>query len=414
MKAVFQIFILFSLFLSTACYQFRYQMVSFFIPKYEPEGEISQFVPEFSGKDKQRVQIHIRLAKIATGFEQPTDFHFVPNQPHLLVVLQQKGQLIALDLKANTRKKLLQLNVISKSEQGLLGLAFHPKFIKNGKFYLSTVIRTQEKDLSDVSEWQATKPLELMASQFKKKKTVIQLAQPFQNHNGGTLAFGPDRMLYIGFGDGGYANDPYSHGQNPKSLLGTLLRLDVEVSGKGKESYRIPNDNPYVNDIETRSEIWAMGFRNPWKFSFTPEGQIVVGDVGQNHWEEIDLVERGKNYGWAITEGRHCFKPKKECVTKGLSAPIYEYGREDGASVTGGFVYTGSYIPLLKQKYVFGDFVSGRIWAIDLPKDRISAVKEVKSLGKWPVLISSFGQDEQGEIYLSDYGTGSIAKIVRL
>lgn len=411
-NVVFSFFILLSFLSTTACHQFRYLMVSFFSPHYETEGKPTQFVPQFSEKDQQRSPIHIRLTMIANGFEQPTDFHFVPNQPHILLVLQQKGRLIAVDLKENTRKELLQLNVLSQSEQGLLGLAFHPEFIKNGKFYLSTVIRDKGKDLSDVSEWVASEPLQLMASHFRKNKVILQLAQPFQNHNGGSLAFGPDGMLYIGFGDGGYANDPYSHGQNPKTLLGTLLRLDVSQSGTEKEAYRIPKDNPYVNHKENRPEIWAMGFRNPWKFSFTPEGQLVVGDVGQYQWEEIDLVERGKNYGWAIMEGHHCFDPKKGCITNGLTAPIYEYGREDGASIIGGYVYTGHHISQLKHKYVFGDFVSGRIWAISLPKESGSVVTEVSSLGKWPVLISSFGQDGQGELYLSDYGAGSIFKLV--
>jgi glucose/arabinose dehydrogenase len=394
------------------CDLFRSYLVEIWPQNYEVEGDISEFDPEYTKKDEDREKIEINLSKIATGFKRPTDFHFVPNSPHLLVVLQQDGELACFNVAKNKKSVLLKIDVLTKSEQGLLGLAFHPKFLDNGKFYLNYIVKKEDDNVSEISEWIVEDSKNINTSKIRKNKIILQLKQPFANHNGGSIAFGLDGMLYAGFGDGGFANDPHDNGQNLKTLLATMIRIDIDKTEKDK-NYSIPKDNPFASSKDALPEIWAWGLRNPWKFSFTDSGRLIVADVGQNKWEEIDIIEKGKNYGWNVMEGLHCFDPKKNCTRENFADPIYEYSRDEGTSITGGYLYNSNKISAAKGKYVFGDFVSGRIWAIDLPNDSEGKVKKVYALGKWPVLISSFGKDEMGELYISDYKTGSIFKIVK-
>lgn len=228
--------------------------------------------------------------------------------------------------------------------------------------------------------------------------------QPFANHNGGMIAFGPDGALYIGRGDGGGRGDPDSRAQNPEDLLGKILRLDVN---QGKP-YAIPADNPYASG-GGRREIYAIGLRNPWRFSFDREtGSLWVADVGQDAWEEVDLVVRGGNYGWRVMEGRHCFLPKIDCDKPGLQLPVLEYGHEAGrCSITGGYVYRGSSQPALKGLYVYGDYCSGDIFAARLEGGAHPRVIEgPEVLLRSGLRISSFGEDEAGELYVVDHGGG--------
>jgi glucose/arabinose dehydrogenase len=217
-------------------------------------------------------------------------------------------------------------------------------------------------------------------------------------------------MLYIGFGDGGSADDPHGNGQNLSTLLSKMLRIDVDRRDPGLQ-YAIPKDNPFVGKAGARPEIWAYGLRNPWRYSFDPRGRLIVADVGQNHEEEIDIVERGANLGWNRREGRHCFPIGQSCDAKGLVDPIFEYGRGDGISVTGGYVYQGKALPELAGKYIFGDYGSGRVWALDLP-DTIKPTT-AKVLGVWPRTFSTFGRDGSGEIYAGDYASGEIVRMTR-
>ncbi|HNJ67033.1 MAG TPA: PQQ-dependent sugar dehydrogenase, partial [Turneriella sp.] len=219
-----------------------------------------------------------------------------------------------------------------------------------------------------------------------------------------------DGMLYIGWGDGGFKDDPKGHGQNPKTLLGSMLRVSVEPDASGKP-YTVPSDNPFVGNPAYAPETFAWGFRNPWRYSFDPKGRLIVADVGQDLFEEIDIVEKGANYGWNIREGAHCFEPKENCKTENLRDPVYEYGRKEGQSLTGGYVYTGTAIAALKDKYVFADFVSGRIWAIQLPESAQGKVDKAYTLGQWPVLISAFGRDNGGNLYAADFGSGKILRL---
>jgi glucose/arabinose dehydrogenase len=229
--------------------------------------------------------------------------------------------------------------------------------------------------------------------------------QPYGNHKAGQLAFGPDGDLYVGFGDGGSEGDPQGNGQNTHTFLGKMLRIDVNHRDSGK-AYAIPQDNPFVNTSSFLPEIWALGLRNPWRYSFDSQGRLIVSDVGQDTWEEIDLLEKGRNYGWNIREGKHCYHPPQGCRTQGLTDPIYEYSHDEGIAVIGGYVYDGKAIPSLSGKYVFGDFGSGRLWALTLPD-----ASDVFALGRWGVSISTFGRDLQGELYLADYTSGKIYHI---
>ncbi len=299
----------------------------------------------------------------------------------------------------------------SFSESGLLGMAFHPDFADNGQVFLSYTASG------------TSTPLESVVSRFTvdgggrldllSEEPVLTLPQPNANHNGGNIVFGPDGLLYIGLGDGGGANDPGENGQDPTTLLGAILRLDVD----GGTPYAIPADNPFANNSQCTDgkgqlecpEIFAWGFRNPWRFSFdAATGELWAGDVGQNQWEEIDRVELSGNYGWDEREGAHCFEPPTGCSLDNLD-PITEYSHALGISVTGGYVYRGSAIPNLVGFYVFGDFGSGRIWAV--PSDS-EPVVEPEELSDTPLSISSFAQDNAGELYVVDFGNGTLHRIV--
>ena len=189
-----------------------------------------------------------------------------------------------------------------------------------------------------------------------------------------------------------------------------MLRVSVEPDASGKP-YTVPADNPFVGNPAYAPETFAWGFRNPWRYSFDPKGRLIVADVGQDLFEEIDIVEKGANYGWNIREGAHCFEPKENCKTENLRDPVYEYGRKEGQSLTGGYVYTGTAIAALKDKYVFADFVSGRIWAIQWPESAQGKVDKAYTLGQWPVLISAFGRDNGGNLYAADFGSGKILRL---
>ncbi|TGL64732.1 PQQ-dependent sugar dehydrogenase [Leptospira kmetyi] len=378
--------------------------------KYKSEGDPNLLQPNYSGKDATKEKIVISLKEVSAGFQQPTDIQFPPGENETFLVTEQKGTLRWGKVRKNESGILLNLNVLSEAEQGLLGLAFHPDFAKNGKLYLNYVLKVNGKDTSRVSEWIVSSPKELDKSKITSERIVMEVFQPYPNHNAGQLAFGPDGYLYVGWGDGGWKDDPKKNGQNPKTLLGSMLRIDVNSSEGGK-GYSVPKDNPFIDNACCAPETFAYGFRNPWRYSFDPQGRLIVADVGQDLWEEVSIVEAGKNYGWNIKEASHCFEPKQNCNQEGLSDPIYEYGREEGQSITGGYVYSNKAISDLNGKYVFADFVSGRIWALELPEVSGQPAKKVYTLGKWPVLISSFGKDAAGKVYLSDFGSGKIYRI---
>lgn len=298
----------------------------------------------------------------------------------------------------------LRSRVNPAGEGGLLGMAFHPRFAENGQVFLSYTARS------------STSPANLRSVVARARATrtgldagsIVELLtfdQPYTNHNGGNIAFGPDGMLYAGFGDGGSAGDPHGNGQNKNVLLGKMLRLDVDVDASSGAPFAIPKDNPFAGG-GGKPEIFAWGLRNPWRFSFDRErGDLWVGDVGQNAWEEVDKVVLGGNYGWGTREGNHCFGAAT-CANVGLP-PVVEYGRSEGKSITGGYVYRGRAIAGLAGFYVYGDYMSGKIWAI--ASDEASPTPRSVLQGR---SISSFGEDLAGELYVINIQSGQIDEIV--
>lgn len=343
---------------------------------------------------------------------QPFPIKF-PNLNDIFAIVEKRGIIYLAEKGKPGNFRIVFLDESDKTlsvgwEEGMLSLAFALDFPKSGRMYVyssranprrTVISRYTAKSLPNP---QNVKSLQDLKFDFEEE-VILEIRQPFSNHNGGTLVFGKDGMLYLGTGDGGGAGDPRGYAQNPKSLLGKILRIDVSP----KKGYLIPKDNPFVKNPEFRGEIYALGLRNPWRMSFSPEGELIVADVGQDLYEEIALVRAGENHGWNIMEGFHCFEPKLNCPKEGLSLPILEYSREDGSSILGGFIYKGKKIPFLKNMYVFGDSISGNIWYIDL--------KEKNPLKKWlfrlPGILSSFAQDFEGEIYVIEMNQGKIYEL---
>ncbi len=286
------------------------------------------------------------------------------------------------------------------NEEGLLGIAFDPDYKDNGHFYLYySASGPRRSVLSRFSVGSDSPNLVDPASEV----VILEVRQPYSNHNGGQLAFGPDGYLYVGLGDGGSGGDPLGNGQDPGTLLGSILRIDVSNVTEG-QTYGIPPDNPFVGVPGAREEVWVYGLRNPWRFSFDDDtGLLWVADVGQNGWEEIDVVGKGLNYGWNVMEGAHCFSPRSGCDTSGLELPVAEYDRSGGCSVTGGYVYRGDRLLSLRGAYVYGDFCSGKIWGLRYDG---STVTEVKLLVDSNLSITSFGQDLAGSLYILSRNDG--------
>jgi glucose/arabinose dehydrogenase len=287
------------------------------------------------------------------------------------------------------------------TERGLLGLAFHPNYAENGLFFVNYTNRSGNTEVVRYNVMADDPDQADPAS----ATTLLTVTQPYANHNGGHLAFGPDGYLYIGLGDGGSGGDPQGNGQNRTALLGKMLRIDVD-SG---DPYGIPEDNPFVNDSAYRPETWALGFRNPWRYSFDrATGDLYIADVGQGNWEEVSFQpadsEGGENYGWNIFEANHPFEGSGDRAA--FVMPIAEYSHSEGISITGGYVYRGEAIPDLQGVYLYGDWGSGRIWAAYRDESGTWQTSEFMETGH---SISSFGEDEAGELYAVDY-SGSVLR----
>jgi glucose/arabinose dehydrogenase len=334
------------------------------------------------------------------SFERPVGVYSVPDGSGRLFVVEQGGLMrgFADDPGAGAAPVFMDLRDRVNdggNEEGLLGLAFHPDFDGNGRFYLDYTAANPRRTV--LAEYRVDS-VDPDRGNPGTERVILEIPQPFSNHNGGQIAFGPDGFLYLALGDGGGAGDPEGNGQDPTSLLGSILRIDVDHPDPGKP-YGIPSDNPFVGNTQGyREEIFAYGFRNPWRFSFDPEtGALWTGDVGQNRTEEIDVVAKGGNYGWNVMEGSACYAPSSGCDRSGLTLPVAEYGRDQGFSVTGGFVYRGSAIPGLEGQYLFADFGTGRIWALDAGDPGASQAREIL---RTDLNIASFGVDGAGEILL--------------
>lgn len=336
-------------------------------------------------------------------FERMTGLYQLPSGSWLAT--EQTGRVLATDrvgLQADVVLDLTDRVSTNGNEEGLLGLAISPDFVETGAVYLY---------------YSASNPRRSVISRFdlgpegtggESEQIILEVKQPFSNHNGGQIAFGPDGFLYVALGDGGSGRDPQGNGQNLETLLGAVLRINVSGGGDG---YSLPRDNPFVGQGSARGEIWAYGLRNPWRFSFdAATGDLWLGDVGQNAREEVDLIVKGGNYGWSIMEGLDCLDGGSNCDQEGLILPVTEYENGDGnCSVTGGFVYHGG-IVALQGAYVYSDFCSGRIWA--LRHDGI-VVTINQQIAQADFNVGSFAQGNDLEVYVLEHsGAGGIFKIV--
>ena len=324
---------------------------------------------------------------------------FVPQQQGIIHVFKadSKETEIFLDMS----KKVVYID--KENEEGFLGMAFHPKYKTNGEFFV--FYTTQESPHTTVvSRFKVSKDNPNKADPNSEEQ-LLSVKHPYWNHKGGTICFGPDGFLYIAIGDGGAGNDPHGSGQNLQTLLGKILRIDVDHKDPGLK-YAIPKDNPLTNKMAknqpiARPEIYAYGFRNVWRMSFDRQtGTFWAADVGQNLWEEIDLVVKGGNYGWNLREGMHEFAPNSTSSGPGLIEPIWEYDHDVGKSITGGFVYRGKKFPELVGHYLYADYVSGHIWALKYDESQKAVVANRMLPDQNPILpVISFGEDEAGEVY---------------
>lgn len=345
----------------------------------------------------------------ALRFSQPVDLVQAPGDSSRFFVVEQGGVIKVFSNAENVSSSATFLDIKSKvrsgGERGLLGLAFHPDFKTNGYFFVNYTSGTPLKTV--IARYKATSSTQADAA---SEAVLFTFNQPFDNHNGGSMQFGKDGYLYIATGDGGSGGDPQNNAQNLKSHLGKILRVDVNGTAKG--NYSIPADNPYATgNTGNLAEIYAYGLRNPWRISFDMGGdRLFAGDVGQNEREEVDIITKGGNYGWRIKEGIDCYNPSSNCNAQGLIEPVHDYSQDNGdRSITGGYVYRGSAIPTLAGKYIYGDYISGRIWALELDGNtRKSNTLIMEGKGA----ISSFGQDTRGEVYYLNYGEGKVMKVV--
>jgi glucose/arabinose dehydrogenase len=350
-----------------------------------------------------------RLQTVVTGLSSPLYVTTPPGDLSRLFIVEQTGAIRIVKDGSLLPAPFLDLSgrIVAGGEQGLLGLAFDPEYATTGMFvvhytdpagdtHLSTFQVTADPDVADPAS----------------EQIILAADQPYPNHNGGQVVFGPDGFLYLGLGDGGSSNDPEGRGQDLTELLGSILRLDVQ----GGPSYAVPPDNPFVGQAGVQPEIWSYGLRNPWRFSFDrATGDLYIADVGQTQFEEVDVASaaggagRGANYGWSVMEGSHCLTGG-QCDQTSLTLPAFEYDHSQGCSITGGYVYRGAAIPQLQGVYFFGDYCQGWVRSFRY------SVEGATELTDWPTLrpggqITSFGEDNAGELYVVT-GNGGVYKVV--
>ena len=346
---------------------------------------------------------------IVSGLTAPLDLEQPGDGSGRLFVVEQGGTIRIIQNGSLLAQAFLNISskVVVQNEMGLLGLAFHPNFQTNRKFYVNYVRNAGGQFQSVIAEYLASAANANQSDPASERVllTVDQIGN-FDNHKAGQLAFGPDGLLYFGLGDGGSGGDPFGHGQNTQTLLGKMMRIDVNSTSPGLQ-YAIPPDNPFAAGGGL-PEIYAIGFRNPWRFSFDrTTGRLFVADVGQDNFEEVDIVQKGGNYGWNTMEGLHCFNPPSGCSTAGLSLPIVEISHPEAEAVIGGFVYHGTAVAGMQGMYIFGD-LTGKIWSLT----ENPANKFTRALLDSPGFnISSFGQDAAGELYVVDIGGGRVLKL---
>ena len=357
------------------------------------------FLVSFTQNTQAQVQVDVAFESLF--FSNPVDLQHAGDGTNRLFLVQQNDAQIWVfpdDLTSGNATEFINLSDRVRTnggEEGLLGLAFHPNYENNGYFYVYYSASSPRRSVIERFTVSANDPNQ---ADRGTGLVILEVEQPYENHNGGQLAFGPDGYLYIALGDGGSGGDPQGHGQNRETLLGNILRIDVDGTENGL-NYRIPSDNPYAGNAQGyREEIFAYGFRNPWRMSFdAPTGQLWVADVGQNEREEVAIVANGENHGWKIMEGFQCYPSSANCNPSGLTLPVWDYGRDLGASVTGGYVYRGSRVPELDGFYIYADFVTGRIWALKYIEGQPTTNIQIFDLAH---NVASFGVSQSGELYI--------------
>ncbi|MFP2994466.1 PQQ-dependent sugar dehydrogenase [Spongiivirga sp. MCCC 1A20706] len=355
------------------------------------------------GNGNDSVTLELFNAFPELSFDQPVDLQSPNDGTNRIFVVEKTGRIQVFDNNlASFRKSTfldLSARISTVSEQGLLGLAFHPDFATNGFFYVNY---NPTDDQTVIARFKVSDADADMADSFSET-VLMTIPQPFNNHNGGQVAFGPDGFLYIALGDGGSGGDPDNNGQDRSTWLGNILRIDVDNVQDGL-NYAIPTTNPFIGEELVKEEIFAYGFRNPWRMSFdTATGDLWTGDVGQGELEEVDKVISGGNYGWKLFEGTSCFSGN--CDDTNLIAPVHVYGRSQGdRSITGGYVYRGTANEALIGKYIYGDFASGRIWSLDNDGNNNTLLIESG------LPIASFGTDDNQELYVCSFN-GKIYRI---
>jgi hypothetical protein len=357
--------------------------------------------------DGDPAPVGVGLETVVEGLDFPVWLTAPPGDPRLFVV-EKDGRVVIVAGGAVLPTPFLDLRgqVSTGSEQGLLSLAFHPDFAANGRFFVNY---TDPAGDTRVVEYRVS-PADPDRADPGSARVVLAIEQPFSNHNGGLVLFGPDGMLYVGMGDGGSGGDPQGNGQDLGTLLGKILRIDVD----GGQPYASPDDNPFVDTAGARPEIWAYGLRNPWRFSFDREtGDLYVADVGQNRIEEVNAVRGagpGLDYGWNVMEGSECFG-SAGCDREGLTLPVAEYDHGDGCSVTGGYVYRGAAIPDLRGTYLYSDYCSGFVRGFRFANGHAGDERRFAELEPADHSVASFGEDAAGELYVLTAG-GGVHRIV--
>lgn len=376
-----------------------YLIISLFLTAFSSCGTGSD---DGNGKVSENYSVGVAYPNLS--FSRPVDYQAPPDDSNLVFVVEQEGRIKVFenDKKVNSTNIFLDITdrVLYGGEQGLLGLAFHPDYKNNGYFYVDYT--TSDPRRTVIARYQVD-PNNPERALKNSEQVLLEVEQPYSNHNGGKVVFGPDGYLYVGFGDGGSGGDPRGNGQNRNTLLGSIIRIDVDHPDNGK-NYGIPADNPFVGadcgPQGCREEIFAYGLRNPWRFSFDSKtGTIWVGDVGQNAWEEVDTLQTAGNYGWNVMEGNHCYSPGSGCNTAGLITPVWEYSHSVGNSITGGIVYRGSRVPGLQGKYLVADYGSDKVWALTV--EGPSSVQEERLPNVRSV--TAFGTDRNQEVYLCSF-----------
>ena len=353
--------------------------------------------------DPEETPSPFALTRVADGFPLLTDIQPVPGHSSFLAVSINGGVLSWVSLADGSRAEVLRIPEVDEPREGILGFAFHPEFPADPRVFLHYMLSFPTGDVTRISSFDvsAGTPLGTAAGE----KVLLELEGPLPDHDGGALAFGPDGMLYAAFGDGGYGLTPTSKSQDPLELWGKMVRLDVDRTA-GALPYAIPFDNPFVGRAGVRQEVFALGLRNPWRFSFAPNGTLVIADVGADAWEELNFARGGENFGWSVMEGDACYPPGSTCSTAGMTEPHFKYAHGKNACIVGGHVYQGARLPALRGMYVFADYERGTVWALDL-----ASAGPPRIVGESGRHLVAIARDSTGELYFGDILSGEILRL---